>query len=70
MQQILRMIFNQLLRRGINYGINKGIERASRKGRNDDTPLTPEERRKQQQLRKMAGNARRLARMTKLGRRF
>ncbi|WP_339112207.1 hypothetical protein [Thioclava sp. GXIMD2076] len=72
MNQILRMIMNQLIRKGVNYGVNRGIKMASKRGRNagDDTPMTPEERERQKKLQKMAGGAKKLSRMTKMGRRL
>ncbi|OCX60965.1 hypothetical protein BFP70_15970 [Thioclava sp. SK-1] len=59
--QILNMVFRQLLRRGVNAGINKGIAYASKRGKGG-TSTDPEQARQAQKLAKRARQASRLTR--------
>ncbi|MDO5621095.1 MAG: hypothetical protein Q4G24_06465 [Paracoccus sp. (in: a-proteobacteria)] len=72
MNQILNMLQRMLLRRAMNWGINKGIgmlgKRTAQNGAQTDqpeAPMTPEERKRVQQSRDMAKRARQAARITR-----
>lgn len=67
--RIINMIINQLVRRGTNWGITKGIDLATGKGKKPRSEMTPEERELEKKGRATADLARKTAKITrKLGR--
>ena len=62
--QIIDMLIRMVMRKLMNFGINKGIEMASGKGK---TPaeMTPEERKAAGDMRAAAKRARQAARITR-----
>ena len=69
LHQIVNMVVRMLMRRGINWGITKGIGLTARRGKpaQDTRPeeMTPEDRKQAQVARDTAKRARKAARITR-----
>ncbi|MFZ1727943.1 MAG: hypothetical protein WBO29_09770 [Albidovulum sp.] len=68
LNRLINMIIQQITRRLINSGINKGFDFAARKGKPKEE-MTPEERKQAQMGKDMAKRAKQAAKITRrLGR--
>ena len=63
--KLVQMIVNIVLRRAVNFGVNKGIDMAVRKGSGKDTPMTAPERQAAKQARQAVKRARQAAAITR-----
>lgn len=62
--RLIQMIVNQLIRRFVNIGINKGIDAVANRGKSPQS-MTPEERQAAQTTRAAVKRARQAARLTR-----
>ncbi len=62
--RIIQMVFNQVMRRAVNTGINKGIDLAARKGK-PAGQMTADDRKQAASAREMAKRARQAAKITR-----
>lgn len=64
LNQLWKMVLRIFIRKGVNWGMNKGIDYVARRGKSP-ADMTPQDHAQANQARQMAKRARKAARITR-----